>query len=399
MKMSWAGWATIALICAAGPAHAGEFEFTGYVEPELQLFLQKASRPEQPRANLSVAGEVSAKYFWDDGDQSFVATPFMRLDMHDDKRTHADLRALKYAYIDGAWEFRAGIDKVFWGVTEAVHLVDIINQTDMVEDVREREKLGQPLVSLSTYQRWGTVDLYVLPWFRERLFPGANGRPATDFPIDTSQTKFESGQKQHHVDFAARYANTFDIWDVGFGYFRGTGRKPILIPGLSGGGSPVLIPYYAQIDQLSTDIQATKGAWLYKFEGLWRKELNDRYLQGTGGIEYTLYGLFDTPSDLGIVAEYIWDERGANPQNPFANDLFAGLRWTANDIAGTSLLTGAVVDLDTQATFFSAEFEKRLGQNYRLSVEARLFTGQPASDPYYTLKDDDFLQIRLARYF
>lgn len=389
----------LGLICLGRPAVADEFEFTGYVEPEVQLFLQQASKPNQARANLSVAGEVSAKYFWDDGDQSFVLTPFMRIDMHDNKRTHADLRAFKYAYIDGAWEFRAGVDKVFWGVTEAVHLVDIINQTDLVEDVRGREKLGQPLVSLSTYQDWGNVDLYVLPWFRERLYPGNDGRPATDIPIDTSQTKFESGQKQHHVDFAARYSNTFDIWDVGVSYFQGTGRNPILMPGLNGSGSPVLIPYYVQIKQLSTDIQATKGAWLYKFEGLWRKELGDRYMQATGGIEYTLYGIFDSPSDLGIVAEYIWDERGANSQNPFANDVFAGLRWSANDEDDTSLLAGAVVDMDTQATFYSAEFEKRLGESYKLSIEARIFSGQPASDPYYTVKDDDFVQIRLARYF
>ena len=399
MKKSWALLTALSLSAICGPAVAGDFEFTGYVEPEMQLFLQKGSKPEQPRANMSVAGEVSAKYFWDDSDQSLVITPFMRVDMHDDKRTHADLRAFKYAYVNGAWEFRAGIDKVFWGVTEAVHLVDVINQTDMVEDIRGREKLGQPLISLSTYQDWGTVDLYLLPWFRERLFPGANGRPATDIPVDTSQTKFESGQKQHHLDFAARYSNTFDIWDVGVSYFQGTERNPILLPGLDSSGSPVLIPYYAQINQISTDIQATKGAWLYKFEGLWRKELDDRYMQATGGVEYTLYGILGSPADLGLVAEYIWDERRKTPQNPYDNDAFAGLRWTANDTDGTSLLTGAVVDMDTQATFYAAEFEKRLGQNYKLSIDARIFAGQPASDPYYTLKDDDFLQIRLARYF
>ena len=63
MKKSWVVWTALGLACMGGPAIAGEFEFTGYVEPEIQLFLQKASKPEQPRANMSVAGEFSAKYF------------------------------------------------------------------------------------------------------------------------------------------------------------------------------------------------------------------------------------------------------------------------------------------------------------------------------------------------
>jgi len=30
------------------------------------------------------------------------------------------------------WELTTGVSKVYWGVMEAVHLVDIINQTDFV---------------------------------------------------------------------------------------------------------------------------------------------------------------------------------------------------------------------------------------------------------------------------
>ena len=41
-----------------------------------------------------------------------------------------------------------GAAKVFWGTAESRHLVDIINQTDAVEDIDEEDKLGQPMVKV-----------------------------------------------------------------------------------------------------------------------------------------------------------------------------------------------------------------------------------------------------------
>jgi len=45
-----------------------------------------------------------------------------------------------------------GINSVFWRVVESNHLVDILNQTDLIEDIDGEEKLGQPMISLSTQQ-------------------------------------------------------------------------------------------------------------------------------------------------------------------------------------------------------------------------------------------------------
>ena len=54
-----------------------------------------------------------------------------------------------------------------------------------------------------------------------------------------------------------------------------------------------------------------------------------------GGTEYTIYGLRETTSDLGIIVEYTFDDR-----NDFAfnNEGVLALRWTKNDIKSTSLL-------------------------------------------------------------
>ncbi|MEQ9519136.1 MAG: hypothetical protein RLN89_06820 [Parvibaculum sp.] len=389
--------AAMSCALATTPLNAAEIEFSGYVEPELQIFTARGNLPGQKRFNSSVATELTVETFFDDS--YIIFKPFARLDLQDGNRSHADIRQLKYVHIVDDWEFRVGFDKVFWGVTEVAHLVDIINQTDGVESIDGDEKLGQPMLAVSTVQDFGTFSAYLLPYFRERTFPSMSGRPAPDIPIDETLTSYESDDKRQHLDFALRYANTFEDWDVGLSYFQGTGRDPILRPAFNAPGNLVLAPFYAQIRQTSIDVQATKGAWLYKFEGFWRRELNEERVQATGGVEYTLYQIFETSSDLGIVAEYIWDDRGANPQNAFANDAVAGVRWTANDEASTAILLASTIDLDTQALGLSLEAERRFGDDYFMSVEARFFENVPTSDPLFSFSNDDFMQVRIARYF
>ena len=59
------------------------------------------------------------------------------------------MRELLYQRVFDQAELRVGIGRVFWGVTESYKLVDVINQTDLVENVDHEDKLGQPLVNLT----------------------------------------------------------------------------------------------------------------------------------------------------------------------------------------------------------------------------------------------------------
>lgn len=56
------------------------------------------------------------------------------------------------------------------GVGGPVHLVDIINQSDLVENPDGEDKLEKPLVKLTSGLPWraGTLNLFMLPYFRER---------------------------------------------------------------------------------------------------------------------------------------------------------------------------------------------------------------------------------------
>ena len=80
------------------------------------------------------------------------------------RRTHADLREAYFLIFgeigDGEWELRVGIDQVFWGVTESQHLVDVVNQIDLVEHPNGVSKLGQPMVNITWSSDWGDSGVF-----------------------------------------------------------------------------------------------------------------------------------------------------------------------------------------------------------------------------------------------
>ena len=73
--------------------------------------------------------------------------------------------------------------------------MDIINQTDQVDQVDGEEKLGQPMINLSLVRDWGIVDLFVLPGFRERTYAGEEGRPRTPLPV-SDDAVYESPRRR-----------------------------------------------------------------------------------------------------------------------------------------------------------------------------------------------------------
>ena len=77
-------------------------------------------------------------YDWPNGSDSLTVVPMLRLDSSDERRQHFDLRELNWLHAAPTWDLLVGIGKVFWGVTEARSLVDVINQTDQVEDLDGR---------------------------------------------------------------------------------------------------------------------------------------------------------------------------------------------------------------------------------------------------------------------
>ena len=378
--------------------HASNDEWSGYVAAEWRGFFESPTDVDQHGDNTSLSAQVEYYREWDNGKQSFRFTPFLRIDGRDDKRSHFDIRELNWTSVHDDWELTAGIGKVFWGVTESQHLVDIINQTDLVESIDGEEKLGQLMLKLSLTRDWGDIDLFVLPGFSERTFSSRIGRLRSLAAVDVGQAEYSSSQGQDHIDAAVRWSNSFGDWDIGLSHFSGTSREPRFRPELNGGRT-ILIPIYETIDQSSLDLQTTKDDWLWKLELISRSGQGDRYTAATAGFEYSLYGVFESSVDLGIIAEYLYDDRKEAASTPFEDDLFLGARLALNDEASSELLAGMIVDLDNNSRVMSVEASRRIGDNWKISLEARFFSNIDSDDSLASFENDDFMQLELAWYF
>ncbi len=388
-----------AIWMGVSPSLAGEIDISGYLAAEGRFFTQRPAFENQKREpQFSLVLEPEFRYQTDLRGDQFVLVPFLRLDSVDHERTHFDLREAYWRRTWDSWDLLVGVYKVFWGVTESRHLVDVINQTDGVEDIDDEAKLGQPMVQLGTQRDWGDVAFFMMPYFRERTFPGEKGRLRPSLSVDDEMVQYDSGAEEHHVDFALRTSHFIGDWDVGTHYFYGTGREPVLLPNTQGDR---LVPLYEIIHQVGTDIQWTREAWLWKLEGIVREGQGDTFAAFVGGFEYTLFQFLNSPADLGLLLEYNWDGRDTleAPPTIFDNDLFLGSRLALNDVQDSQGLVGAVVNTDHGSTLFFVEIERRLGEIWKVGLTGRFFLNADDQDPLASIQRDDFINLSIRRYF
>ena len=397
--------AGLALATPAIPqAHAQGIELSGSIAGELRVFPDDAQFSDQDDRHFepSVTLNPEFRYELEDGTR-FTVIPFYRYDAADwEERTHFDLREAN-VYIEGDdWDVTAGLGKVFWGVAESRHLVDVVNQTDLVEDIDGEEKLGQPMVQLNLLRDWGTVGMFVLPGFRERTFVDPDNRLRGGTPVDPGAAQFESELGRAHVDLAARYSHFIGNWDFAVSHFWGTSRDPRFEEFTRADGREMLAPVYDIIHQTGLELQYTTDTTLWKFEGIRHGgfRTSDDFLAMVGGFEYTLFGVAETPVDLGLLAEYLWDDRDAGAAGTLQeNDVFLGSRLALNDVEATEALVGVSTDTKNGEMFFLAEAERRIGDDMKVELEARFFFDVESDSAAAGTREDSHATIRWSWFF
>jgi hypothetical protein len=392
--MSWSG---------APAAASAVVEFHGSAGLEGTAYAVPPADPRQNRHDISVAVRPTVLIKPEEPGTSFTGTLFLRWDAADSERTHGDIRELKLDHRLGNVDLTAGVDTVFWGKTEAVHLADIINQADAVESLKNDEKLGQPMLRLSTLTEYGRFAAYYLPYFRERTFPGPEGRRRTQPPVNDGAADYRSSQEEWYPSFALRWARALGDYDLGLSAFHGMSRDPGFR--LSADGSE-LIPIYGDISQVAFDGQYIAGPTLYKLETIWRLDQynlsarRQNYAAATGGVEHTLYGVAGSEVDLGLIAEYAWDARRLDTTSPYQNDIILGTRLTFNDAADSSLLATAVIDILLGGTLAQLEAQTRVSDHLSLSVKGLLPVNINDRDlNLYGMRKDASLRVTLTSYW
>lgn len=370
---------------------------------ENRYFLKEGEYGNPDQSEISLRMQFDYSYSWDNSRKVIQFIPYALLSDPDDEKSHIDLREASFSGSFEQLEVRIGISKVFWGVTESSHLVDVINQTDLVENIDGEDKLGQPMIALGVKTDWGTLTGFVLPFFRERTFPGVHGRLRTPVIVDTDQPIYESSDEEKHVDLALRWDHSISYFDIGLSYFDGTSRDPILMPGTNSGAEPVLIPLYPLIAQIGLDVQMTYDALLLKHESVYRNydsgAHEDFYAQASG-FEYTLYSVLESRADLGLLYEYLGATEENNALTPFDNHSFTAVRLSLNDTQDTSILAGIFFDHESATRIVNLEADRRLSPELTGSLELRQFMIDEAdTSALSSFERESYVQVAITYSF
>ena len=380
-----------------------------------RLFARRGSNnPDQAQQSASAQLTTSAELA--QGRYLLALDLFGRWDSDDAQRSHTDVREFSVTHIADRWQVQAGVGQVFWGVVEFNHLIDVVNQTDLVENPDGEDKLGQPMVTFTALPDWGSVELFILPGFRKRTLPGIDGRLTLALPIDRGASEFESGAEENRVDGLLRISTAFAgvLFDVY--HFNGTRRTPrfeVRSRAPETGDNLFLVPNYDTVKQTALAAQANSGDTAFKLEALQQDGGPESYWAAAFGVEHTFVGVLGSAADLGAVVEYHYDSRDGDAFDSFfESDLALGARLAVNDINDSQALLGVVWDTKSGEWVVQLEGSRRLNDHWSLALETRWFMGGQALGRDASIADlldtknklgavqrDDYLQLEFTRFF
>ena len=351
-----------------------------------------AGLQEQKKNHTSFS--FSPEIFQDNSNRIFHFKAKLRKDSEDSGRNLNDIQELYLVNILEDKEIKYGVSKEFWGVTETSHRVDIINQTDFTEGFDGEEKLGQPMIKISLERQWGLLDIYTLLGFRERNFSGKKGRLRLPLPINEKGSLYSSSSKNKRADFAVRWSNYYDDFDIAISHFSGTSREPRFLP--SANKINELVPVYEVIDQTGLEIQYLLDSLAIKGEVISRSGQGERFTAATYGLEYTQVGVLQSRIDLGWVVEFNHDDRLES--SPFV----LGTRFSFNDIYDSQILSGFILNDKSKELGFLLEASRRIGECCLLSLEGIYFDDTEEDNGqkklFQAFKEDDFLRAEFIYY-
>ena len=390
-RVLWVLGALASALPARADVHNWEYEFSGYAELQERAFQEREYSAQEYNyfsGSLSPNWRVGM-----DRDNALTLRLFARHDFSDPSRTHEDVREALWQHFDGSQEWRIGIDEVFWGVTESRHLVDIVNQKDYLERIDGDAKLGQPMVNWNWQGRRNSVELYLLPYFREAEFPGAGGRFRTPLPV--TDAAYVDGAHRDDASAAIRWHYSGLGSDLALSYFDGISRDPRYDLVLRSGQLRVQ-PTYVGLSQWGLEAQKAAGDWLLKAEAIYR-DADASSWAGVTGFEYTFNDTFG--GTTGLLLEYLRDTREWIPADTFQDDIFIGARYASSSLSSTNLLVGFYQDRRHGGRVFKLKLDTRLARKFKLSVELWRFDQLRQRELAALFRKDDYLEMSLRYYW
>ena len=386
---------------AAWPVRA-QVAMSGAVSGEVRAFPQSPGIAGQDLTSAQPTLTAEAKVDVAGLPKGFVATfnPYVRYDAIDSGRSVFDLHELNVSGGGRWWHLKAGYDVQFWGVMEFVNPVNILNQTDLTEDVFSKRKLGQPMVDYTLLGAFGTIDFYALTRFEPMQFPQSPGRLRPSIPIRQDNVTYSSGNGRSQVEGAVRYFRNIRNVYLGVSHFYGYQREPEMALDFSNGAVASLTPNYNLEHQTGLELQVTFGNMIVKSEDVVRFEpdTNRRSDAISVGGEYDLGAAMNARRTFTVFGEYYYDSREQSLIIPFRNDVFAGLRIGLNDRRSSEIRVWGNYDLTGRSgTAIVCDANARISDRVKAAVAYRgIVTDQQT---FSSISRDSHVVLRLEVFF
>ncbi|WP_199610179.1 hypothetical protein [Flocculibacter collagenilyticus] len=306
----------------------------------------------------------------------------------DEARRYIDIRKANLYFRKNDFTFGAGVDTFFWGVSESINVVNVMNQSDLMESLDGKVKLGQTFVSVSNRFSNGDISFYYLPEFRAITFPE---RPSYGLPI-ADHDQYEDDKKDG--GFAARGLFYYDQFEFAVSYFKGTRRSPILMR--QSPSSPLLTPYYLQTENMMFDGVYLSEDFTLKLEAKAGKELNNGFTTANLGIEYPSYLFADYIEEVTFIAEYVFDDRKLTAETHGQNDLFIGAKFDFGDTNQGRVRFLYSYDFDYSGQYAELSYQYRLNDYVRVKAKVmKVLTAEPTDQRLYALTGEEFAKFSL----
>jgi len=370
----------------------GEFEYKGYIGADTQAYVTKPDGKHP--ANFALQQQLELSY--SEGDFESAISVYAQEDSYDlssdkverNERTFIRLDELYAKYYFENDMIQAGRNIRFWGALEVNNIVDTFNTKDFRTDGLDPQKQGAWNLSYTHYTDSGELSVIVKFYEDEQkmgaypyvyyFFPDKTeyGTPLEyDATIQSKESLYRptiylnwsgSTESDYPIDYAFIGQYGFDSQRA----FESTTDLTTLVTTLNEEAYLV-----AKVMSYNTMVV---GSTLLKVEALAANVIDknvssvgsiiDDYYQLGLGVEHTLTGVIGD-ADLGLIAEYYYYDTfnhsddiadDLNLFQVFQNDLFVGFRYTFNDASDSSIIAGAIIDMDYQEQSYSFKYETRM---------------------------------------
>jgi len=400
----------------------GEVEYKGYVGADTQAYLTRPSGKHP--GNFTLQQQLELKYV--EGDFEAVTSIYAQEDSYDltdekNERSFIRLDELYGKYYLENDMVLAGRNIRFWGALEVNNIVDTFNTKDFRTDALDPQKQGAWNASYTHYFESSELSLiakfyeekqemaaypYVYYFFpkeidipplgpvkmvydadrqskeslyRPTLYLSWSGSTESEYPVDYAFIL------QHGFDAQRAFASELDP----VAKVNTLHEELYLVNKLMSYNTMVVGATLLKVEALATDVidkdVLTVG-----------KRVADYYQFGLG-VEYTLSGLIGD-ADLGLLGEYYYYDTFEHTDDiatdlelfqVFENDLFVGFRYTFNDASDSSIIAGAIVDMEYGEQSYSFKYETRLFDILSLKADYAYINPSKSDPTAYALMGFD----------